>query len=67
MKVESLERCFRLSGMELPDPSPGSSLQTVKELFARTYPEALNAQIKGPTLEGIKEVYQLLPIAETKG
>ncbi len=67
MKTETLAREFRYNGASLTDPSPGFSLQQVRDFYGNTYPEIVNAEIEGPDVVGNKNVYTFRRAVGTKG
>ena len=48
LQTETLKRAFRYNSVALPDPGPQYTLEQVRDLFAATYPEIVNAAIEGP-------------------
>ncbi|MGX7004154.1 PRTRC system protein C [Caballeronia sp. KNU42] len=67
MKTESLAREFRYNGAKLTDPSPKFSLQQIRDFYANTYPEIVNAEIEGPEVVANKNVYTFRRAVGTKG
>ncbi|QNB11584.1 PRTRC system protein C [Paraburkholderia tropica] len=67
MKVETLAREFLYNGARLTDPAPGFSLQQVRDFYANTYPEIVNAEIEGPEVRGNRNVYTFRRAVGTKG
>lgn len=67
MQAIQLTREFRYNGVNLADPSPAFTLEQVRDLYANTYPEILNADIDGPTVEGTQQVYTFRRAVGTKG
>src|SRR5471032_913510 len=67
MKTESLAREFRYNGAKLTDPSPKFTLQQVRDFYANTYPEIVNAEIEGPEAVANKNVYTFRRAVGTKG
>ncbi len=66
-KVSVLERVFRYSSIELSDIGTDKSPEEVKDFYSGHYPELINAMIKGPKLEGGREVWIFAPVSGTKG
>lgn len=66
-KVSVLERVFRYSSLELSDIGTDKSPEEVKDFYSGHYPELINATIKGPKLEGGREVWSFVPVSGTKG
>jgi PRTRC genetic system protein C len=67
MKTTTLEREFRYNGAKLTDPSPAFSLQQVRDFYANTYPEIVNAEIEGPEVIGNRNVFTFRRAVGTKG
>lgn len=67
MQVEKLEREFRYNGVKLADPSGQFSVQQVRDFYANTYPEIVNADIEGPEAVGNKSVFTFRRAVGTKG
>ncbi|MFV8526716.1 PRTRC system protein C [Ralstonia pseudosolanacearum] len=67
MQAIQLTREFRYSGVRLADPSPRFTLEQVRDFYANTYPEILNADIDGPSVEGTLQVYGFRRAVGRKG
>ncbi|UVA80444.1 PRTRC system protein C [Pandoraea commovens] len=67
MKTEALHREFRYNSVKLADPAPAFSIQQVRDFYANTYPEIVNADIEGPEMSGSKQVYTFRRAVGTKG
>ncbi len=67
MQVIQLTREFRYNGVRLADPSPKFTLEQVRDFYANTYPEMLNADIDGPNVEGTLQVYGFRRAVGRKG
>lgn len=67
MQVQTLTREFRYNGVKLADPSPKFTLQQVRDFYANTYPEIVNAEIEGPDLQGQIQVFTFRRAVGTKG
>lgn len=67
MQATQLTREFRYNGVRLADPSPQFTLEQVRDFYANTYPEILNADIDGPTTEGTLLVYGFRRAVGRKG
>ena len=67
MQATQLTREFRYNGVRLADPSPTFTIEQVRDFYANTYPEVLNADIDGPTVEGPQQVYTFRRAVGTKG
>ena len=49
LKVETLKRIFLFSGVKLPDPNPGFTVEQVRDIYVNTYPELATAAVEGPS------------------
>lgn len=67
MQIETLAREFVYNGARLTDPAPNFSLQQVRDFYANTYPEIVNAEIEGPEVKGNRNVYTFRRAVGTKG
>lgn len=67
MQTFQLTREFRYNGVRLADPSPNFTLDQVRDFYANTYPEILNADVDGPTIEGTQQVFEFRRAVGTKG
>jgi len=67
MQPEILERRFRFSGIELPDPDRSLDIESVRSLYCAAYPELATAAITGPEAIGDKLVYTFTKSVGTKG
>lgn len=67
MKTTTLEREFRYNGAKLTDPSPTFSLPQVRDFYANTYPEIVNAEIEGPEVISNRNVFTFRRAVGTKG
>jgi PRTRC genetic system protein C len=67
MKIEQLIREFRYNGVVLADPNAAFSLPQVRDFYATTYPEIVNADIEGPEQIGAKAIYTFRRAVGTKG
>ena len=67
IEIKVLTRTFSYSGMTLPDPGKGLSLEEVRDVYAATYPELLSAAIEGPEKKGENLVYTFRKGVGTKG
>jgi PRTRC genetic system protein C len=67
MQTEALAREFHYNGAKLTDPSPTFTLQQVRDFYANTYPEIINAEIEGPDVIGSKNVFTFRRAVGTKG
>jgi len=65
--IEKTTRLFRYAGITLPDPDGRLDVESVRSLYAATYPEITTAALTGPeTLDG-KLVYTFTKAIGTKG
>jgi PRTRC genetic system protein C len=67
MQTEALTREFRYNGAKLTDPSAVFTLAQVRDFYANTYPEIVNAEIEGPEILGGKNVFTFRRAVGTKG
>lgn len=67
MQTENLSREFRFNGAKLADPAPTFSLAQVRDFYANTYPEIVNAEVEGPEVVGNKNVFTFRRAVGTKG
>lgn len=67
MQTEALARDFRYNGARLTDPSPAFTLAQVRDFYANTYPEIVNAEIEGPDVIGNRNVFTFRRAVGTKG
>ncbi|MBB3259973.1 PRTRC genetic system protein C [Paraburkholderia bannensis] len=67
MQIETLAREFVYNGARLTDPAPSFTLQQVRDFYANTYPEIVNAEIEGPEVRGNRHVYTFRRAVGTKG
>lgn len=66
-KIEKIERVFEFNGIRLPDPGSSLTPEEVRNHYANTYPDLLNAAIKGPSEDGGKQIYSFNRSTGTKG
>lgn len=67
MQTQTLDREFKYNGAKLTDPSPTFTLQQVRDFYANTYPEIVNAEIEGPDVIGNRNVFTFRRAVGTKG
>ena len=67
MTIEKAERVFRYSGLVLPDPDARLDLESVRSMYAATYPEITTAALTGPEAVDGKLVYTFTKAIGTKG
>jgi PRTRC genetic system protein C len=67
LQTNTLARAFRYNSVALPDPGPQYTLEQVRDLFAATYPEIVNAAIEGPEEKSGELVYTFRRAVGTKG
>jgi PRTRC genetic system protein C len=67
MANEELPRVFVFNGSTLGDPDDDIDPDTVRRMYAGTYPELTNATISGPKIEGGRRVYTFTAAVRTKG
>ena len=67
MTIEKAQRIFRYSGLVLPDPDERLDLESVRSMYAATYPEITTAALTGPAAVDGKLVYTFTKAIGTKG
>lgn len=67
MQTQALEREFLYNGAKLTDPSAAFTLEQVRDFYANTYPEIVNAEIEGPKIVGNKNIFTFRRAVGTKG
>ena len=67
MTIEKTPRLFRYSGLTLPDPDGRLDVESVRSLYAATYPEITTAALTGPEAVDGKLVYTFTKAIGTKG
>lgn len=67
LQTQQLERCFRYNSVDLIDPGAQYTPEQVRDFYAPTYPEILNAGIDGPEEKDGKLQYTFRRAVGTKG
>ena len=67
MTMETASRLFRYAGLNLPDPDDRLDVESVRTLYAATYPEITTAALTGPETVDGKLVYTFTKAIGTKG
>lgn len=67
LHVQPIERRFTYNGVTLPDPSPGMSVEQVRDFYAHTYPDLATATVSGPTETDGRFDYAFTRAIGTKG
>ena len=67
MTIEKTTRLFRYAGITLPDPDARLEVESVRSLYAATYPEITTAALTGPETVDGKLVYTFTKAIGTKG
>lgn len=67
MTIENTSRLFRYAGITLPDPDGRLDVESVRSLYAATYPEITTAALTGPETVDGKLVYTFTKAIGTKG
>lgn len=65
--ITTLERTFLFKAMKLEDPGNHLSPADVRDYYSAHYPELTGAAIKGPKVEGNKEIWTFEGKVGTKG
>src|SRR5260221_61676 len=67
IQTTELTRAFIYNNIPLPDPGPQFNVNQVRDLWAGTYPEIVNAAIEGPVEKDGKMLYTFRRAVGTKG
>jgi PRTRC genetic system protein C len=67
MTIHKTARRFKYSGLMLPDPGPDLDLESVRSLYAASYPEITTAALTGPEAADGDLVYTFTKAIGTKG
>jgi PRTRC genetic system protein C len=67
MTIEKTVRLFRYAGITLPDPDGRLDVESVRSLYAATYPEITTAALTGPETVDGKMIYTFTKAIGTKG
>lgn len=67
LQTQQLERTFRYNSVDLLDPGAQYTPEQVRDFYAPTYPEILNAAIEGPDEKDGKLQYTFRRAVGTKG
>ncbi len=67
IEITLVERKFKYDSVMLPDPNPGFTIAQVRDFFASSRPDILNAEIEGPTVEANVHTYTFRRAVGTKG
>jgi PRTRC genetic system protein C len=67
IEINALERKFKYNQISLSDPNPAFTIEQVRDFYANVYPEIINAEIEGPTVEGNTHRYNYRRAVGTKG
>ena len=67
MTIHKMTRSFRYLGLLLPDPTPDLDVESVRNLYAATYPEITTAALTGPEAVDGALVYTFTKAIGTKG
>jgi PRTRC genetic system protein C len=67
MTISRTARSFRYLGLILPDPAPELEVETVRSLYAASYPEITTATLTGPEVVDGTLVYTFTKAIGTKG
>ena len=65
--VKSLIREFHFKGMNLADPGMHLSPADVRDYYSAHFPDLTGAAVKGPKVEGSKEIWNFEGKVGTKG
>ena len=67
MIINKTARRFKYSGLMLPDPGPELDVESVRSLYAASYPEITTAALTGPEAVDGDLVYTFTKSIGTKG
>lgn len=67
VQATTLNRSFLYQGMVLPDPGSHLTIDKVKSVLARMFPEISACEFIGPTIKGGNAQWQIQKAAGTKG
>ena len=67
MTIRKMTRNFRFAGLFLPDPAPDLDVESVRNLYAASYPEITTATLTGPGAVNGTLVYTFTKAIGTKG
>jgi PRTRC genetic system protein C len=67
MTIHKMTRSFRYLGLLLPDPAPDLDVESVRNLYAASYPEITTAALTGPEAVDGALVYTFTTAIDTKG
>ena len=67
MTINKMVRSFRYSGLILPDPAPELDVESVRSLYAASYPEITTAALTGPEAVDGTLVFTFAKAIGTKG
>jgi PRTRC genetic system protein C len=67
MTIHKTARRFKYSGLMLPDPGPDLDVESVRSLYAASYPEITTAALTGPEAVDGDLVYTFSKSIGTKG
>ncbi len=65
--VKSLIREFHFKGMKLDDPGTHLSPADVRDYYSAHFPDLTGGAVKGPKIEGSKEIWTFEGKVGTKG
>jgi len=67
MTIDKTARRFKYSGLMLPDPGPDLDIESVRSLYAASYPEITTAALTGPEAVDGDLVYTFTKAIEIRG
>lgn len=67
VQTTTLNRAFLYQGMTLGDPGSHLTIEKVKSVLARMFPEISACEFIGPTIKGETAQWEILKAAGTKG
>ena len=67
MTINKMTRRFKYAGLTLPDPAPDLDVESVRSLYAASYPEITTAALTGPEPVDGTLIYTFTKAIEIRG
>ena len=67
MTINKMTRRFKYAGLTLPDPAPDLDVESVRSLYAASYPEITTAALTGPEAVDGTLVFTFTKAIEIRG
>lgn len=65
--VTEVKRVFKYSSLELKDPDPNMTPESVMSFYSNVYPELTQGVVEGPEMDGDTMKYEFRKAVGTKG